>query len=124
MPVGVDHPRHHDAAGRVDLAGALGYVEVLADRLDPVADDQDVAGLVDRVGVVHRQDGASAQDDRVGHGSSLVLLCVFAVVSRRAWLASLVEEVALRPSRNHRRPHAYVCPPSVTLDPVRALSRP
>ena len=41
-----------------------------ADRLDLVADDQDVAVLVDRVAVVHGQHGAAAQDDRVGHGPS------------------------------------------------------
>ena len=70
VPVGVDHPRHHDAAGRVDLPRAVGDVEARADRLDPVADDQDVAGRVDRVAVVHGQHGAAAQDDRVGHGSS------------------------------------------------------
>ena len=32
VPVGVDHPGHHDAAGGVDLLGALGHVEPRARR--------------------------------------------------------------------------------------------
>src|SRR5918994_1375182 len=42
VPVGVDHARHHDAAARVDLGGALGYFETRTDGLDAVADDEDV----------------------------------------------------------------------------------
>ena len=50
-----------------------GDVEARTDRLDPVADDQDVAVGVDRVAVVHGEHGAAAEDrtDRVGHGSLL-----------------------------------------------------
>ena len=51
---------------------AVGHVEAGADRRDPVADDQHVAGRVDRVAVVHGQHGAAAQDDRRSAIASLL----------------------------------------------------
>ena len=63
VPVGVDHPGHDDAAGRVDLPGPLGDVEGGADGGDPPVDDQDVGVGQHAAAVVHRQHGAAAQDD-------------------------------------------------------------
>ena len=46
MMVGIDEARHDDAAGGVDHLSAVG-LEVHADRGDPVAVDQHVAGRRD-----------------------------------------------------------------------------
>ena len=64
VPVGVDHPRHHDAVRGVDLVRALRRLEARADPGDPVVDHEDVGVVQDVVGVVHRQHRAPAQDDR------------------------------------------------------------
>ena len=64
VPVRVDHPRHDDAVGRVDLERALGRLEAGTDRGDPVAVDQDVRVAQDLVRVVHRQHGAPSQNHR------------------------------------------------------------
>src|SRR5262249_6559544 len=65
VPVGVDHAGHEDAAGRVDLGRALGYLEAgAADGADPVAGDQNVGAMQDVMGVVHRQHGRVAEHDR------------------------------------------------------------
>jgi hypothetical protein len=64
VPVGVDHARHHQATGGVDLDGALGHAQRGADRGDPVAVDEHVGVLEYLVRVVHRQHRAATQDHR------------------------------------------------------------
>ena len=65
VPVGVDHARHDDAARGVDDRGALRHLEVLADRGDPLAGNQDIRVVEDRVRVVHRQHGRIPEHDRL-----------------------------------------------------------
>ena len=65
VPVRVDHARHHDAARGVDLRGAGGDLEARSDRGDPLADDQHVGVVEDRVRVVHRQHGRVPEHDRL-----------------------------------------------------------
>jgi hypothetical protein len=68
VPVGVDQPRHDDAAGGVHPLGVTG-VEVVADRDDGVALDENVAAgeLADRR--IHRDDVAAADEHpRIRHG--------------------------------------------------------
>ena len=67
-------PGHHDAAGGVDLQGAVRHLEVLADRGDPVADDEHVGAGQDGVGVVHGQHGAAAQHDGTARRSGASVL--------------------------------------------------
>ena len=64
VPVGVDHPRHHDAAARVDFRRTLRYVKVRPHRGDPVAGHQHVRADQDRVRVVHGEHRAAAQHNR------------------------------------------------------------
>ena len=64
VPVGVDHARHHDAAGRVDLQGAVRHGQAGSDRLDPLADDEHVGADRTLRLVVHRQHGAAAEHHR------------------------------------------------------------
>src|SRR5690606_35276702 len=59
----VDHARHHDAAGGVDLVGAVRHGEACADLGDLAVDDEDVALRQDRVGIVHRQHDPVAEHD-------------------------------------------------------------
>ena len=65
VPVRVDHARHDDAAGRVDLRGAFRHLEAVADRSDPHPGDQDVGVFEDRVRVVHRQHGRVTEHNRL-----------------------------------------------------------
>ena len=69
MPVGVDHPRHHDAAARVDLERALRRRQARPHRGDPVAGHQHVRIGEDRVGVVHGEHRAAAQHHRAAVAS-------------------------------------------------------
>ncbi len=64
MAVCIDHARHHDAARGVDLHGVVGYLESRPHTGDALADDEDICIAEDVVGVVHRQHGPAAQDDR------------------------------------------------------------
>jgi hypothetical protein len=64
VAMGVDHARHDDAVGGVDLDRALGHRQAGADRLDPLADDEHVGVLQDRLAVVHGEDGAVPEDLR------------------------------------------------------------
>ncbi len=80
VAVRVDHAGHHDAAPGVDLGGALGDLQPLADRGDAVVQDQDVGVPQDRRGAVHRQDRAAAEHQRatrfrggLRHGHRLLL---------------------------------------------------
>ena len=65
VPVGVDHARQHDAAGGIDLRGAVGHLEARSHRGDPLAADQHVGVGEDRVRVVHRQHGRVPEHDRL-----------------------------------------------------------
>ena len=64
VAVGVDHARHDDPAGGVDLRRALRHLEPGADRRDLLADDEHVGIPEDVVRVVHGQHGPAAQHDR------------------------------------------------------------
>ena len=57
----IDEPRHHDAPGRVDDAGA-GYVQILPNGDDLLAVDQNIALWEVAHRRVHRHDGAAADD--------------------------------------------------------------
>ena len=69
VPVGVDHARHEDAAGRVDLGRALGHLQAGADRGDPLAGDQHVGAVHDVMRVVHGQHGRVAEHQSAGPAS-------------------------------------------------------
>jgi hypothetical protein len=56
VPVRIDHSRHEDAAGRIDLGSSLGHCQVRSHRGDALATDQDVGAVKDMVGIVHGQD--------------------------------------------------------------------
>ena len=64
VPVGVDHARHDDAAGRVDLRGAVGHLQVRADRRDPLPGDQHIGVGQDPVPVVHGEHRRVAENQR------------------------------------------------------------
>jgi hypothetical protein len=64
VPVRVDHPRHHDPAGRVDLDRPGGRLEVRADRRDPVVLGEDVRIGQHALRVVHHQHRRPAQQHR------------------------------------------------------------
>jgi hypothetical protein len=62
VPVGVDHPRHHDAVARVDLERPGRRLEARPHRGHPV-DHEHVRVGEHRVPVVHGEHRAAAQDD-------------------------------------------------------------
>ena len=64
VPVGVDHPRNHDAVRGVDLVRGVRRVQSGPDRGDLVADHEHVRVVQDLVVVVHGQHRAAAQHDR------------------------------------------------------------
>jgi hypothetical protein len=66
VPVRVDHAGHDDAAPGVDLLGALGHRQVVADGGDPLAVDEDVGIGEHRAGVVHRENRAGSENHAHG----------------------------------------------------------
>ncbi len=64
MPVRVDHARHQHAAGRVDLHRPVRRRQLLADRGDPLADDQEIGVVLNGVSVVHGEDRRVPEDQR------------------------------------------------------------
>ena len=72
VPVGVDHAGHHDAAGGVDLEGALRGGEPGADLGDAVVDDEHVGAGQHPVLVVHREHRAVAEQHRPAGGHLVV----------------------------------------------------
>ena len=68
VTVRVDHARHHDATGRVDLQRPLGHLQLRPDRRDVLPGDQHVGAGQHSMRVVHGQDGAVPEDDRASGG--------------------------------------------------------
>jgi hypothetical protein len=85
VAVGVDHARHQDAAGSVDLDRALGHLQAGSDAGDRVVDDEDVGVLEHAVRLDGDHDGVAEHDGParrevvgvggvdVGHSSLLVI---------------------------------------------------
>ena len=65
VPVGIDHAGHDDAAGRVDLRGAIGNRKAGANRRDRLSGDEYIGVFKDRVRVVHREHGRVAEHNRL-----------------------------------------------------------
>ena len=112
MPVGVDHPRHDDAVGGVDLLRALRRLEPGADAGDLVVDDEDVRPVQDVVGVVHGQNGASAEDD-AAHVAPFGMRTSFAPAPLR-WRSQ-----ALATSASGMRSKSMTMSPRATCSPSR-----
>ena len=64
VPVRIDHAGHEDAAGRIDLHGAVRYRQAVADRGNPLSANQHIRPGQDLMRVIHREHGRITEYQR------------------------------------------------------------